>query len=248
MTPTRKDRSSHSLRSDMELVLNLMQKQRYRQAIPHAKKLLQNHPRSVIPYILLSTCQSQIGKPSEALKVLKKGEVLFSDDFDVLYHMAETYVELGEYEKAEPHYRKSLELTPPDKHEERSECCVGLGVALWEQQKEDEALSMWRLALQYNPNNHTAKENLEHLANAYREPATVSNVMEDLHHFRRIHQERYLRSVGRQEFETLKEAERVLGAIMNAWNQHIAPRGKEVDMMTPAEKTELFKSVEFEFT
>ncbi len=234
-------------KSDLERICKLMDKGRFRQVITPLKRLVVEYPDTPAPILLLSACLSEIGKSNEALKFLQDAEKRFPNHFDILYHIAETLVELKEYEKAEPYYRRSLDVTPARLTEERSGCYVGLGASLWEQHKRDEALQMWRLALGFDPNNDVARQNLEALTNEYKEPSAPSRVFDDLYHFQEIHQERYLKQHGRKEFETLEEANRVMEAIRVAWNQHIAPRGNEIDTLTPAEKTELFIHIEFEF-
>lgn len=111
----------------------------------------------------------------------------------------------------------------------------------------EEALEMWRQAIEHDPTYVLAQLNLEAFTNEYGEPARFGP-FDDVWHFHSIMQEQYLQSQGRKEFETEEEAELVSGAIMQAWNDHIAPRSKELDRMSAAEKTELFASVKLDLS
>ncbi len=248
MTNRKKGNKAHGeWKIELVRIQALMDKGRFRQAIPVVSQFLQRYPDNVIPYILLSTCQSEIGNSNEALATLQEGEKQFPDHFDLLYHIAETFIELKDYEKAEKYFRRSLDSTPTKLREEMSGCCVGLGVSLWEQHRRSDALAMWRMALKFDPDNEVAKRNLAELTNQFNEPAAPSKIFDDLYHFQNIHKERYLNQCGRKEFTAIREAEKVMEAIRIAWNTRIAPLGNKVDAMTPAEKTALFRSVEFDF-
>jgi hypothetical protein len=132
------------------------------------------------------------------------------------------------------------------KHE-RSECLNGLGVVLWRQHKRDEALEVWRRALDEDPANKIARKNLDKFTNEYNEPATLVGAFDDPNHFRTIQTELYLQQQGKTEFSTKEETMEVIGAILQAWNEHLAPRSKEIETMTAAEKTELFGGVRVDF-
>ena len=71
---------------------------------------------------------------------------------------------------------------------------------------------------------------------------------DDLHHFQKIQTARYLAGRGYDVFESMKEAEYVLGAIITAWNELMVPRSGEIDRMTAAQKTELFSSVQVDYS
>ena len=106
---------------------------------------------------------------------------------------------------------------------------------------------MWREALREDPTNIPARKNLEEFRNEFNEAATPGAVFDDLYHFQQIQTECYLAERGKRKFESKKEMELVLGAILEVWNTHLAPRGKEIDAMTPAEKTELFRKAKIDF-
>lgn len=114
-------------------------------------------------------------------------------------------------------------------------------------QKQDEALKMWKRAIQENPRNQIARKNLKECTNQYNEPAAPSPVFNDLYHFQRIQTERYFQRHGIEAFASKEEAERVLDAIRVARNRDVASRGKKLDTMTAAEKTELLKSIKVDF-
>lgn len=226
----------------------LIKKRKFKKALPLVDSLMARFPDELELWTAQAICYSETGRTGRALTILRKARTRFPRDHFVLYALAETLVKTEEFEEAERAYHVALEETPPGLKQERSECYNGLGVALWAQHKRDDALDMWKRAVEEDPGNKIAQRNLEQFTNEYNEPTPPSPVFDDPYHFQRIQTERYLKQVGREIFQNDKEAERVIGAIFQAWNDHVAPRSKELDTMTPAEKTELFGSITVDFT
>ena len=74
-----------------------------------------------------------------------------------------------------------------------------------------------------------------------------TDLFHDLYNFQKIQSSIYFHLHGTKTFASAKEAEQILELIRKAWNKHIAPRGKEIDAMTTAEKTELFQMIKIDF-
>ncbi|MGC8596084.1 MAG: tetratricopeptide repeat protein [Candidatus Kryptoniota bacterium] len=226
----------------------MIEEKKFRRALPFARELTAKYPDTTIVHVGLALCLSETGKLQESLNILQDADRKFPNDSTILYHIAETQRELKEFEKAEETYRRSLELTPETYHTERSECYNGPGVVLWEQHKREDAPKMWKLAVRENPGNEIAQKNLEKMINEFREPVAVSKSMDDVFHFMNIQQELYLKERGIKEFGSKKELDGFLSAVKEAWNTYLSPRSKEMETMTAAEKTELFRSVKPNFS
>jgi tetratricopeptide (TPR) repeat protein len=225
----------------------LFDQKKFKQALPIAIRLAEMFPEDPLTAVSVSVCYSATDQPDTAVKVLDEASKRFPNHHTILFYLAESQYRLEHFEEAEQTYRQALAATPPERKSERGACYNGLGVVLWYQVMRDEALAMWREAIKEDPANIPARKNLEEFTNEFNEPDAPAAVFEDLYHFQRIQKERYLGNQGRKEFESKEEMELVLGAIFEAWNTHLAPRGKEIDSMTPAEKTELFRSVKIDF-
>ncbi|MCL4540047.1 MAG: tetratricopeptide repeat protein [Bacteroidetes bacterium] len=229
--------------ADLRRLDKLIEQRKYRIALPFVRELVAKFPEDTIVHVGLALCLSETGQRSEALDVLQAADRRFPNDYTILYHIAETQNELEAFEDAERTYRKSLDLTPASCHVERSECYNGLGVVLWRQHKKGEALEVWKLAIRENPKNRMAQGNLRELTNQYGEPLAVSQEMDDLFHFINVQQELYLKGLDKPEFSAKQEAETFFTAVKEVWNAQVAERGKELDTMTPEEKTKLFRAV-----
>ena len=235
-------------KADLRRLDRLIQQRKFRIALPFVRELMTKYPDETIVHVGLALCLGETGQRSKALDVLQAADRRFPNDYAILYHIAETQNEVETFEDAERTYRRSLELTPASCHAERSECYNGLGVVLWRQHRKDEAVEMWRLAVKEDPRNKVAERNLKELTNEFNEPVTPAPAMDDFLHFQNIQMEAYLHHKKKSEFSTKSEAEAFFTLLMNAWNAELAKRGGEVDSMTAAEKTDLFKSVQIDYS
>ena len=225
----------------------LIEQRRFSKALPLARQLREADPANPLVWAAEGICLSESGQSADALRIFDRALKSFPNDYNILYYKAETLSSQKKFEKAETAYRAALANVPASDRRSRSECLNGLGVALWHLLMKDEALECWRLAIQADPKNKTARRNLEEFTSPYGRPQSVSPAMDDVNKFREVQTSRYLASQGRDEFESQREVAKVLGAIFEAWNNRLAPRGAELDRMTAAEKTVLFKSTHVDF-
>jgi tetratricopeptide (TPR) repeat protein len=239
--------NDHKITTQLRRLQKLCLQGKYRKALPLVQEMLSAQPDDPSLHITLALCLSETGKAEEAIKILREADTRFPNDYNILFNLAETLIGTEEYEESERLFRVSLSLTPGGLKIEKAECYNGLGVALWEQRKRAEALEMWKLALKENPRNEDAIKNLKDFTNEYNEPAPPAKVLDDPYHFQKIQTDRYFERVGRKVFEDENEMKQVIGAIFETWNLQLAHRSKEIDLMTPAEKTELFKSIDVDF-
>jgi hypothetical protein len=228
-------------------IRKLFEQKKFAKAEEVIREALSHDPDEPLFHIAHAVSFSKRRDHDAALKILDVAKERFPNHFSILYHRAETLYRLGKFQEAEHEYRASIALTPPDRRVELGESYNGLGLLLWHQARCDEALEAWRQALNNDPTNKRAKANLEQFSNEFGEPVRFSP-LDDVWHFHRIMKEQYLKAKGLTEFRTKREAERVMKAIMQTWNEYVAPRSRELDTMTAAEKTSFFESLREDFT
>jgi tetratricopeptide (TPR) repeat protein len=102
--------------SELQLGLNLADLDRYDEAIAHLKALVEAHPDDMRAYLALGGVyaskedfRSAAGLYDKAVEVLKNPT---RSDWNVFYQRGIAYERLKEWPKAEPNFRKALELMP----------------------------------------------------------------------------------------------------------------------------------------
>ncbi len=73
---------------------------------------------------------------------------------------------------------------------------------------------------------------------------SLEQIQADYHLFINIQMEKYLKSVGRKEFKSDKEAQSVIKNIIDTYNRKIANEHFRLDISTDKEKEAWFNSVE----
>lgn len=234
----------HSL---LRRIHKLLEQKKFRKALPLAEELRGEHPDQPFHWAALVVALLGCRKHAKALVEIRDAIQRFPDDPQLQYYLAETFTALNRWEEAEQAYGSALRMTPNVDRRGRSECLNGMGVVYWNLRRRDDALEAWKKAAVEDPTNRAARKNLEDFTNAYGEPTPPSEVFDDPYHFREIQFRRYFEQQGRTEFNSEAEAVQVIGAIFEAWNRIIVPRVRELDRMTPAEKSQWFESVEVDF-
>lgn len=227
---------------------NLIFQKKYAEAISFGKRKFKNGSASHTYYTGLSICYSELNKPKEALKILAKAESLFPDNADVYYYRGIIHLDLENFEESENCLLRSLELSPSNNRIERSECLNNLGVLYWNDFRREEALDFWKDAVNENPFNDKAQENLKEFSNEYGEPKTANQLFDDLYHFQNIHKKKYFELNGKADFSSLEEAEVWTEISTQKWNELIEAKFHDIESMTPAQKTELFDSINIDYS
>jgi tetratricopeptide (TPR) repeat protein len=220
----------------------------FAQALKIAKRLMKRHPDDPAFYGVASKCQIEVGLPKEAERLLRSALQRFPDDGLLLHNLGVALIELDRPQEAETHFRKAIQVTPLRSVRDRAQTYCLLGEALWIQARRNEALAAWQEALQECPDHEDAKQYLRDYVNEYGEPKAPSKAFDDLYHFYSIQKARYFGERNRKDFESVAEANAVLAVMQGSWNEQIAPRAKELETMTAAEKTALFSSITIDFT
>ncbi len=230
------------------LIINLLKLKKYREAADQAEILDKLYPDDPEYSILYGAVLLNAGKYDKMVNVMKNAVKRFPSDWKCFSMLGDAYGYLEKWSKAEEVYLQSLSVASGASCRERARLHCSVANVQWIQRHRDDALAQWREALAVDPTCKEAQKSLKECTNEYQEPAAPSKVFDDPYHFQRIHTEKYLLEHGKKGFKTINEAERVIGAIYQAWNDRIAPRSKELDAMTAAEKTELFESVSVDFS
>jgi|GEM_PF-1351908 len=237
-----------NLKRDLANVDILILKGKFKEALPFARKLAAEHRDDPFCQVALSICYAETGSPAIALRVLHDAEKRHPESADIAFNIAHVQESLHRFELAEKYYGRALSLSPEDKKADRSQCYNGLGRSMWHQNRRDKALEMWKQAVRENPLNLAAQKNLNEYTNEYGAGKAPSRPFDDFYQFQKIQLEKYERLYGKKDDLSLEEMQRVLGGIIRTWNEQIERRKNEIDSMTAAEKAELFRKTECDYT
>ena len=94
------------------------------------------------------------GLHEEAAEAYSKALELDPESSVAHYNLGSSLTRRGEFAAAEPHFRAVLEKAP------NSQAYTGLGIVLWEQDRADEAVASMRAAIEADPDNATAHDQL----------------------------------------------------------------------------------------
>jgi tetratricopeptide (TPR) repeat protein len=236
-----------NLEKELERAGQLLEDEKYQKALKLLKELDREFPEDEEVILLLAECYHLVDDADNMRRTLLDAMKLWPDWFELPQALADYLLEDDLPEEAEIYFRQALSNDPRISNADLSFVHTGLGAALWGQHKRDDALDAWKHALELDPDNEEADELLALHTNEYNEPASPSPMFDDLHHFRNIHMERYYELKGDDVFSSESEANEVVGRIMLAWNEHIAPLGASIDDMPAKQKTKLFESVKIDF-
>ena len=89
-------------------------KKLFGEVIEHARRAAELKPDHSGAYLFWGLSLKYLGKPAEAVVVLRKGAACRPDDFDVQFGMGEALIELGRNEEAKTHLENARILVPKD--------------------------------------------------------------------------------------------------------------------------------------
>ena len=126
---------------------------RLEEAATHFKKSLDLEPRAEI-YSDFGFTMARLGKADEARAAYRKAIELDPNCPSAHFNLAVSFVQAGNFEEAESHYRQALPRRPT------AETHNGLGYALARQDRTDEAVAEFRKAIDVDPKFTPAYNNL----------------------------------------------------------------------------------------
>jgi Flp pilus assembly protein TadD len=94
------------------------------------------------------------GLSEDAAEMYRKSLELDPESPSAHYNLAASLVQSGEFAEAERHFRAALEKKP------NTQTYTGLGIALWQQDRQDEAIVSLRKAIDVDPQNAAAYDHL----------------------------------------------------------------------------------------
>jgi len=119
----------------------------------HYRESLALEPQPAI-YNDLGFVLERQGLPFEATEMYRKSLELAPDSAAAQFNLASSLARVGEFAEAEPHFRAVLDKGPS------TQAYTALGIVLWQQGKQEEAVANMRTAIEVNPDNATAHDQL----------------------------------------------------------------------------------------
>ena len=119
----------------------------------HYRESLAIEPQPAI-YNDLGFVLERQGLPFEAVDMYRKSLELDPESAAAHFNLASTLARSGEFAEAEQHFRAVLEKDPG------SQAYTGLGIVLWQQGRQDEGMANMRAAIEADPENATAHDQL----------------------------------------------------------------------------------------
>ncbi len=233
---------------ESERVSRMLNSGKFHELLALARHRMQSDASTPVYPAIVGTCYIQLHKFQEAKRFLLKQVTRFPDSCQLHFELGQAYLALHDPEEAEKAYLHALEIVGDTDKELKSSYLTSLGGAYWDSRKRKEALVAWQEALALDPSNDAAKEMLRLHTNQYGEPSSPTPVFDDVYHFQNIQTDKYFHANNKKGFADLEEANRINGLITRAWNDFVAPRKKELDRMSAAEKTEVYSAVKIDFS
>jgi len=119
----------------------------------HYRESLAIEPQPAI-YNDLGFVLERQGLPEEAAEAYSKALELDPESAVAHYNLGSSLTRSGDFAEAEDHFRAVLDKGP------NSQAYTGLGIVLWQQERADEAITSMRAAIEADPDNATAHDQL----------------------------------------------------------------------------------------
>jgi Tfp pilus assembly protein PilF len=119
----------------------------------HYRESLAIEPQPAI-YNDLGFVLERQGLPFEAVEMYRKSLELDPDSTAGHFNLASSLARSGEFAEAEQHFRAIIDADPS------SRAYTGLGIVLWQQGQQDEGIASLRAAIEADPKNATAHDQL----------------------------------------------------------------------------------------
>jgi len=236
-----------NVNKELDRLEKFLADENYAQALAVARKLSQLSPKTASLHLTMAICYTKLEKGHKAMRVIQRMRDLFPYESVVLLDAARIALQLEELRTAADIFEHVLRTLKDGKPKELAAIRCEYGVTLWEMHRKEEAIVQWQQALTEDPSNSHAKANLGAHLNEFGEPRAVSPAMDEFFHFINIHKRRYFALHGQENFETKGEAAKLMAKIQLTWNEKISPMSRDLDKMSAAEKSKLFKSIEIDF-
>jgi tetratricopeptide (TPR) repeat protein len=109
----------------------------------------------------------ELGRLDEALESTERAKILFPEKAEFYFHLGNIFGKYGQYNKAETNYQEAIQILDETSRSVsnhiQSLYRSNLGVLYHRWKKPENAIKQYEEALQYDPNNLNAKDNLKRL-------------------------------------------------------------------------------------
>jgi tetratricopeptide (TPR) repeat protein len=126
-------------------------------AAEYYEKALSLNSRIVDPYIQLGLLFFQRNKPDEAINILERGQILFPNEFRVLFYLGLGYTQTGKNEQALPILERAVRMDPKN-----VDALGALAQNLDALKRFTESDSIYERALALDPKNHLLLNNFSY--------------------------------------------------------------------------------------
>jgi len=126
-----------NLKKEASIIINLLNSQRFEQAINKITPLIRKFPDQPFFYNTLSLAYNGIKDYQKSLDILNKGLRKDSREITLLNNLGLTYRKIGDEEKAEKIFNQALQINP-----EFLDVCINLANIKRNQNKNNEAIEM----------------------------------------------------------------------------------------------------------
>ncbi len=140
--------------------LNLVQEERYQEAIRGYEYLLKRNSNNPIYYNDLGVLSYKLGDKNSAIQCISKAIELEPENKEFLINLADIYIELNEFKKAYEIYGKIIK-----KNQKESNIIAKAGYCLFQMGNLKDASCLFKKVLEIEPENELAKEYLDKIKN-----------------------------------------------------------------------------------
>ncbi len=163
---------NNNLSKQLRRVDKLIEKGQREKAVSLLHELITKNPDVPGLYIELAMYYDDTDDTDKAVDILRRGTQRLPDHTNIKIELAYCLRRDENYQESEQLYRQLIDAGQNDSAEARSSLLNGLAEALWGQGKEDEAIENWQTALELDPDNEDAAENLFDYTGGFEFPGT----------------------------------------------------------------------------
>jgi len=139
----------------LQILIDLYSQGQLRQALKHAKALVEQFPMSVVLYNIQGAVLQELGQLDLSIDAYNKALAIEPNYADAYYNMGMALQRQGKLEKAIKAYNKTLAIKP-----DYADAYNNVGVILQDQGKREEAVEAYIRALSINPDYAEAYNNI----------------------------------------------------------------------------------------
>ncbi|RKY85006.1 hypothetical protein DRP98_03750 [candidate division KSB1 bacterium] len=216
--------------------------------ISNVAAILEIDPINKYALTELATLWLELENYKNARLLLEKLLDLYPEFTEAHLLMGSYYLENEMFEKAVDEFVEAIQLTPVEEKRKLSMLYNFLGIAQWNAGDRILALKSWKQAVENDPTNKSAHENLRECTNEYGMPKALDQSLDDLFYLFSVKEKEYLDMVGKEWFESEEKFQAVLERIQEAWDALSDAQLRELERMSTAEKVVFLQKLPVDFS